>query len=1690
MRLIEKVDRNFRWKYVLGVGAVILLAGVSAASYSRQGAVSKNKVFKGSLGQSAQAKVKESLGKLPLAFEANKGQTDPSIQFVARAAGYTAFVASDGVVMRMKGAKEGVVAMKLQNAKLANKGATSDQQPGKSNYFRGSDRSKWIANISHYGKVTYEEAYPGVDLAYSGNQRNLEYDFVVKPGVAPQQIRMQYLGATRTALTASGDLELVTDAGSTIVHKPVVYQTIKGQRKSVEGGYVMVASNEYAFKLGAYDASKTLVIDPMVTALAYLGGTGDDQGLAIAVNTQGEFLTGETSSVDFPLSPGACLLSGAVQGPTYPTVNATCAAAGGTSIGVSPAYQIVKQGGTSATHDVFVTKIAQDTFTTPGGSYIVYSTYIGGTGEDVGQGIAVDSLGDAFVTGYSTSVTAGGSSVQYPVTGGLASYAAGTTQVAFLTELSPAGNSLVYSTILGSGFVAQSAAVAIDGSDNAYIGGLTTANGLPTASTTLQSAYNGGNTDGFFAKFSPTGVLTFASYLGGLGSDQVNGIALDGSGNIYLTGTTTSVGLSPAFPVTPTSGSSKAISTSSSGSNGFVTKIKADLSGLSYSATFGAGSETANAIVVDGSGNAYVGGGTFTAGGFGTPVVGTAPTAGNSAPYLAALKSGGTAINFLDYGPPATGGTLATGPTASYKGVAIDSLSQVYAVGSSGSVAVGARYTSTGNSLPLAAGALTSANSTFTIGPAVLGPGATITTGIAVNANDTAFVVGTSNAPLVVASGTFGYPGAGSMVSAMGLKSQNLTNATIGAAQVGGNDAIFAGIQFQDFALSTSSVTLTQAVGGSAPTPGFFNANFVNPNPSCGTANLVFLGTAPTSTSIPKLPSGATAESNFFTISSFGGNTVQVALTGTPTGAGSYVQNETFSSTCSDNSVTIQFVFNLTAQITVTPQNTLNVTEANGSGIISPINSTAGDAIIPVTVTSPLGVASLPFTVSLSGKSSNFPSSCTNGDPGLVSFYDAAHPTLTTSYTTGVATPSGFQFFVDVAANCVSSSTPVASYTATINVGGAGVSTAIALPFSLTVSGGLSLSGTGLYTLTSVSGAVSNVFAVQATTGGPFSYAATYTPATPATGVSPLPANLVTFLSGATGTVSSSTTAYIVMQVSPTGLATGTYTGSLSISPTGTSSFAAPTVIPITAVVGGGGLYFTSPSTGVLNLTAPAGIAALPSTTVTLGTTSSGNRTINGTTSPVGVSVSSGAASWLSATGTDCTISATSGTYCSYTITPNAFGLTAGTVYTGTVTFKTNESGSAASTAVSTTLTVNLTVATFPGYVLTGSLSGAVSLNPATNTVTFHVPPIALTGNTCSSGITLSSNGGTINNTIYTVATTSPTVTSSTTGGSSWLVLGTNPGPTVGTPGGALSICVNPSQVGSTGTFLGSITASSGTAAAPLVIPVQLIITTPGSIDLSNVGVYRGAGIFALDLNQSTYNYTAATTKFANFGLAGDQPVAGDWLGTGTVSVGIFRAGAWYFDLNNDGVYEAGEGPFYFGLPGDQAIVGDWTGTGTTKVGVFRCPASGACTWYLSTAVQTAATLVPNANLYSPATTLVYTYGLPGDQPVANNWSGTSKVDQIGVFRCPAVGVCSWIVDNVGDGVYRSTDPVYAFGLIGDLAVVGDWNDGGQRKRIGVFRAGTWILDVNGSNVYAPNDIQAAFGLPGDLPVVGKWTIQ
>lgn len=253
-------------------------------------------------------------------------------------------------------------------------------------------------------------------------------------------------------------------------------------------------------------------------------------------------------------------------------------------------------------------------------------------------------------------------------------------------------------------------------------------------------------------------------------------------------------------------------------------------------------------------------------------------------------------------------------------------------------------------------------------------------------------------------------------------------------------------------------------------------------------------------------------------------------------------------------------------------------------------------------------------------------------------------------------------------------------------------------------------------------------------------------------------------------------------------------------------------------------------------------------------------------------------------------------------------------------------------------------------------------------------------------------------------------------------------------------------------------------------------------VAVAKFATYRTSGalgVWALDKNgNGAFDWTDG---FYYFGLAADQAVAGDWTGDGRVRLGVFRGGTWYLDLNNNGRWDGtagGDGIFSFGLPGDVAVVGDWNGDGRTKLGVFRCPpfgTPGLCVWVLDSAGKFA---------YDPATAVVLTYGLPGDQPVVSNWDGGNH-DLIGVFRKG-----TWIVDSNGNGSWDPSDAQYAFGLPGDNPVVGNWFGSG-RKRIGIFRpsAGIWVLDTNGSNGFDLSDPVFWFGLPGDRPVVGNWTI-
>src|SRR5438552_773176 len=297
-----------------------------------------------------EARVSETYGKLPLHFEANQGQTHQDVRFLARGAGYSLFLTPTGAALTLtkqesSAHKPAVLRMTFAGANPDPRVTGLEELPGKANYFIGNDPAKWRTNVPTYAKVRYADLYPRIDLLYYGNQRQLEYDLVVRPGADPTRIVLDIQGADRLQVDAQGDLVLQTTVGPIRQRKPVIYQEVDGVRKDIPGGYVLKGEHQVGFKLAAYDASQALVIDPVLSYSTYLGGSGDDGGSGIAVDAAGNvYVTGETRSIDFPTTAGA--------------------------------FQTTFGGGPFGGGDAFVTKLD------PTGSALFYSTYLGGSDYD------------------------------------------------------------------------------------------------------------------------------------------------------------------------------------------------------------------------------------------------------------------------------------------------------------------------------------------------------------------------------------------------------------------------------------------------------------------------------------------------------------------------------------------------------------------------------------------------------------------------------------------------------------------------------------------------------------------------------------------------------------------------------------------------------------------------------------------------------------------------------------------------------------------------------------------------------------------------------------------------------------------------------------------------------------------------------------------------------------------------------------------------------------------------------------------------------------------------------------------------------------------------------------------------------------------------------------------------------------
>ncbi len=391
---------------------------------------------------------------LNLSFEENQGQAPDDVRFLARGHGYNLLLTPEGNRLLLRRGRHGFsLTTTLANANPKPVIRAEEKQAGKVHYLRGGFS---LTNIPTYARVKYERVYPGIDLVYYGNQSQLEYDFVVKPGARPGSIAMRFDGAEGLMLDAEGNLILRANDSEVIQKKPVVYQEIAGSRRDIEGGYRMLSSNTVGFEIGAYDPAASLIIDPSLSYFAFVGGSdGDDDGRAIATDASGNvYIAGSTTSTNFqtasPFQPAA--------GTPDP------------DLGLS---------------DAFVTKL------NPAGNTLVYSTYLGGTNDDDANSIALDSSGSVIVVGSTASTS------DFPTTAGAIRRtcnvaSGGACRDAFIAKLNAAGSALVYATYLGGTGDDEANGVAVDAAGNAYVAGETSSIDFTTTSGVIQSVFGGG----------------------------------------------------------------------------------------------------------------------------------------------------------------------------------------------------------------------------------------------------------------------------------------------------------------------------------------------------------------------------------------------------------------------------------------------------------------------------------------------------------------------------------------------------------------------------------------------------------------------------------------------------------------------------------------------------------------------------------------------------------------------------------------------------------------------------------------------------------------------------------------------------------------------------------------------------------------------------------------------------------------------------------------------------------------------------------------------------------------------------------------------------------------------------------------------------------------------------------------------
>ncbi|RPI58259.1 MAG: hypothetical protein EHM56_02250, partial [Chloroflexi bacterium] len=514
-------------------------------------------------------------GRLPLQFEANEGEADAAAKFLAHGPGYNVFLTPGEALLALSAPRPGqpsaVVSLEFAGAADEPLLVGEDRLPGVVNYYLGRDPARWHTGIPTYRQVRYQGLYPGVDLLFFGNQRQLEHDFVLAPGADPGVITLRVKGTDTLAIDPTGDLVLGVAGSELRLLKPTIYQEVDGHRLPIDGGYLLKGGEQFGFQVAAYDGGRPLIIDPVLSYSTTLGGSGDDYGYDVALDAAGNvYVTGKTNSTDFPLmnpsQPG--FGGGGVDCPSDEVPYRLC-------------------------YDAFVTKIDAS------GTTLAYSTYIGLPGDDEGYGIAVDPAGNAYFTGL-ISLNSDSLPDMYIY------------KYVQLARLDPLG-AVTYWISFGS-VSSKGLAIAVDAAGRAYLTGEVASSGFPTTPDAIQTEW-GELIDAFVAVIDTTAnELVYSTYLGGSGEycdlcySSGKGIAVDGAGLIYVTGQAAA-----SFPTTP-----NAYQRTIDGLwKAFVAKIdptRAGMEGLVYSTFLGGTtlSDFGHDLALGADGTVYVTGATQT----------------------------------------------------------------------------------------------------------------------------------------------------------------------------------------------------------------------------------------------------------------------------------------------------------------------------------------------------------------------------------------------------------------------------------------------------------------------------------------------------------------------------------------------------------------------------------------------------------------------------------------------------------------------------------------------------------------------------------------------------------------------------------------------------------------------------------------------------------------------------------------------------------------------------------------------------------------------------------------------------------------------------------------------------------------------------------------------------------------------